>query len=118
MIKRIVCIECPKGCTLSVDIEGCKVTKVEGAKCPKGTGYAIQETQAPSRIFTATVLTKGLELKLVPVRTDRPIPKTDLFKAAEEIRRMRIEKPLACGDVVSANFIGLGVKLIATRGTD
>ncbi|MFA6079105.1 MAG: DUF1667 domain-containing protein [Candidatus Omnitrophota bacterium] len=115
MIKKMTCIECPKGCTLAVDIENCKVTKVEGAKCPKGTGYAITEVENPERILTATVLASGLSLKLVPVRTDKPIPKKDIKRAVLEIRNMRVAKPLKSGDVIADNFLGLGVKLIATR---
>ena len=117
MIKNMVCIECPKGCVLSVDIENCKVTKVTGAKCPKGIIYAATEVENPSRILTATVLTDGLDLKLVPVRTDRPIPKPDLLRAAEEIRKIRLTKPVKTGGVIADNFLGLGVKLIATRMT-
>lgn len=116
MTKNLVCIECPKSCVLSVDIEGCAVKTVRGAKCPKGTAYAAAEVENPSRILTATVLAPGLDLKLVPVRTDKPIPKKDLLRAMEEVHNMRITKPVKCGDILSANFLGLGVKLLATRG--
>ncbi len=116
MIKKMICIECPKGCALSVDIENCKVNKVTGAGCPRGIAYAVSEVQDPSRIFTATVLAEGLDLKLVPVRTAKPIPKKDLFRAAEEVHKMRITKPLKAGDVIVEDFLALGVKLIATRG--
>ncbi len=115
MTKRMVCIECPKSCVLSVDIENCKAVKVTGALCPRGVKYAATETEDPVRILTATVMTEGLELKLLPVRTDRPIPKRDLFRAMEEIRKMRITKPVKAGDLIDGNFLGLGVKLLATR---
>lgn len=113
--KKFTCIECPRGCTLSVDIENCKAVKVTGNGCPKGVAYAITEVECPARILTATVIADGLMLKLIPVRTDKPIPKTDLFKAMEEIRKIRILRPVKCGDVIEENFLGLGVKLIATR---
>ncbi len=115
MIKNMTCIECPKGCALAVDIENCKVTKVEGAKCPKGVGYAITESENPVRILTATVLAVGLSLKLVPVRTDKPIPKKDISRAVKEIRNMKITAPLKSGDTIADDFLGLGVRLIATR---
>lgn len=113
--KQMTCIECPRGCDLSVDIENCKIVKVRGARCPKGIGYAVTETENPSRIFTSTVLADGLDPKLVPVRTDKPIPKGDLFKAAEETRKIKLRRPIEAGGVVVDNFLGLGVKLIATR---
>ncbi len=115
MNKKITCIECPKGCSLSVDYENCKAIKVEGTKCPKGIGYAISEIENPSRILTATVVATGLGLKLVPVRTNKPIPKKDILKAMEEIRLVKVTTPLEAGDIIVENFLNLGVKLVATR---
>ena len=111
----MTCIECPKGCTLSVDIENCKVLNVTGAKCPRGIAYAHAEMENPLRIFTFTVIASGLNLKLVPVRTDKPIPKKDIFRAAEEARKIRVTSPVKSGGIIAENFLGLGVKLIATR---
>lgn len=115
MVNKMTCIECPKSCLLSVDVEGCKVRNVNGAKCPRGSVYAISEVQNPSRIFTATVVASGLNLKMIPVRTDKPIPKKDILRAAEEVRKMKVVAPLKAGDAVVEDFLGLGVKLLATR---
>ena len=115
MIKNMICIECPKSCMLSVDIENCQVKNVTGAKCPRGIAYAIAEVQNPLRIFTATVLADGLNLKLIPVRTDKPIPKKEILRAAEEIKKIRITKPIKAGGTIIENFLGLDVKLLATR---
>ena len=115
MIKKMTCIECPKGCTLSVDIENCEVKNVTGAKCPRGVAYAVSEVQNPVRILTATVKAIGLNLKLIPVRTNKPIPKKDIIRAAEEIGKMNIDRPIKAGDAIIENFLGLGVKLLATR---
>ena len=118
MIRKMVCIECPKSCALSVDIENCKVVNVHGAKCPRGIKYAASEVEDPVRVLTATVSAEGLSLKLVPVRTDKPIPKADLFRAMEEIRKIRLFKPVNAGDTIKDNFLGLGVRLVATRAAD
>ena len=118
MKKNMVCIECPKSCSLTVDIEGKKAVSVRGAKCPKGILYAASEIENPTRILTATVLAKGLSIKLIPVRTDKPIPKKDILRAVEEVSKIRVAKPLKAGDTVADNFLGLGVKLIATRQAD
>lgn len=115
MIKKLTCIECPKGCNLSVDIENCKAIKVDGAKCPKGIAYAIAEVQNPERILTSTVLAEGLDLKFIPVRTDKPIPKKDLPKAIKEIRKIKIARPVRCGETIKEGFLGLAVNLVATR---
>jgi CxxC motif-containing protein len=118
MTKKMVCIECPKSCVMSVDIEAGRVTKVDGAKCPKGSAYAVSEVQNPVRILTATVATDGLSLKLVPVRTDKAIPKKDILRAMDAVRKMRVRSPLKAGDVIAEDFLGLGVKLLATREAD
>ena len=115
MTKDLTCIECPKSCALTVDIENCRVVKVIGNQCPKGKDYGIAEMENPLRQFTSTILAQGLALKMIPVRTDKAIPKAKIPEAAGEIRKMMIHKPVQAGDVVAQNFLGLGVNLIATR---
>lgn len=115
MIKNLTCIECPKSCFLAVDIENCKVVKVSGNKCSKGEKYALLEIENPVRIFTSTILTKGLTLKMLPVRTDLPIPKAKIYAAMDEIKKIKLNKPVRAGEVISANFLGLNLNLIATR---
>lgn len=115
MIKKMTCIECPQGCLLEVDIEGGHIIKLSGHKCPKGEIYAKQEVENPERILTSTVLTHGLAVKMLPVRTSRPIPKARLFEAMEEIKKVRLSKPVKVGDIVSRDFLGSGADLIATR---
>ena len=115
MIKRMICIECPNGCELSVDIENGKVSEVSGNQCPKGEKYAVSEVENPVRVLTTSVLAVGMARKMVSVRTDRPIPKADLFKAMDEVKKIRVTKPLHTGDIIAENFLGSGANLIATR---
>ena len=91
MIKKLTCIECPKGCSLSIDIENCRVVKVGGNECPKAERYAMQEIENPMRILTSAVLAEGLSLKMVPVRTDKPMPKGRLAEAMEEVKKIRLK---------------------------
>ena len=115
MTKKLTCIECPRGCLLSVEIEEGEVSKVSGSGCPKGEIYAKSEIENPLRVLTSTVLTEGLSLKIVPVRTDNPIPRRTLFEAMKEIKKLKIYKPVRTGDIIVKNFLNLGVNLIATR---
>ena len=114
MIRKMICIECPKGCVLEADMDS-KPIRITGNLCPKGIKYAISEIENPERVLTSSVLTEGMILKMVPVRTDRPIPKKDLFRAMEEIKKIRLRKPVAVGDIIIEDLLGLGVKLVATR---
>ena len=114
MIKKMICIECPKGCVLEADMDS-KPIGITGNLCPKGEKYAISEIENPVRVLTSSVLTEGMSLKMVPVRTDRPIPKKDLLEAMEEIKKIRLKKSVAVGDIVMKDLLGLGVNLVATR---
>jgi len=115
MTKRMICIECPKGCELTVEIDGGVVGQVSGNRCPKGIGYARDEVARPARVLTSTVTARGLAVAMVPVRTDRPIPKSRLAEAMRELRRITVTAPVNVGDVIAADFLGLGADLVATR---
>lgn len=115
MKKSITCIECPKGCRLAIEVEGGRVSSVSGNECPKGEKYASIEIEDPRRFLTSTVRAEGLNLKMVPVRTDRPIPKRDILKGAEYVRGLVVKEPLKAGDVVVKRFLGHKADLIATR---
>jgi len=115
VVKKLICIECPAGCTLSVEIKGSRVVSVTGHTCEKGEVYAQSEIENPVRIVTSTVMTTFEVVKLLPVRTDLPIPKARIFDAMDAIRKIIVKKPLNAGDIVVANFLNLGINLIATR---
>ena len=115
MIKKITCIECPQGCQLEVEVEGGYVIKVTGNKCPKGEPYAKQEIENPMRVLTSTVLTEGLEMKMVAVRTNKPIPKSKLFEAMAEVKKLRLKRPVKVGEIILSDLLGTGADLIAAR---
>ncbi len=113
--KKMICVECPKGCALSVDIENCRIVEVAGNECPKGKTFAASEVENPVRILTSAVLTEGLAIKMCPVRTDKPIPKDKMREAMGLVKRIRINRPVRMGDVIVRGFLGLDVNLISTR---
>ncbi len=115
MIKQMICTQCPRGCHLTVDIENCQVVKVEGNACPQGADYARQEVENPQRVLTSVVKAVGLEVAMVPVRTDKPMPKAKLAEAMDRVKKIRLQSPVSCGQVVEKNFLELSVDLIATR---
>ncbi len=115
MLKKLICIECPVSCELLIELSDGKVIKIEGHKCDKGQEYAKSEIENPQRIITSTVLAEKLSLKMVPIRSDKPIPKDKVLPAIEAIKEIRIKEPVALGQVIRENFLNLGVNLIATR---
>lgn len=112
MEKELICICCPNGCHLKVDVEANKVT---GNTCPRGVEYGINEVTNPVRVITSTVKVKNGELPVVPVKTNKPIAKELNFKCMEEINKMVISAPIKIGDVVIENVLGTGVEIVVTR---
>ncbi|MBU1087728.1 MAG: DUF1667 domain-containing protein [Candidatus Omnitrophica bacterium] len=116
MNKTLTCIECPKGCILLVKIQHEKVKEISGNICSKGKAYAVSEIEHPCRMLTSTVCGKGLNLRMIPVKTNAPIPKSDIFKAMKEIKKLKIRKSVCAGDIIVRNFLGLkGINLVVAR---
>jgi len=112
---RLTCIECPTGCALSVLVDDGKAVSVEGHGCRRGRDYAIAEVECPVRILTTTVVGEGLSVRVVPVRTDKAIPRERLREAIEAIRKVRIDRPVRIGDVLIEDILGVGADVVATR---
>ncbi len=112
--KDIRCIVCPTGCLVHVEnINGELI--IEGHSCKRGEDYARDEFIAPKRILTTTMRVENGFLPLVPVRTDKPIPKEKLQETLKEIAKRKIKAPIKMGDVLIKNVIGLEVNIIASR---
>ena len=115
MIERIICIGCPLGCQAQLEIdERGEVVKLSGCRCKQGRRYVLEEYHHPVRIFTSTVPTEGSSQPLLPVRTDKPIPKTRLKEAARVLVKMKVRPPIKSGQVLHSNLLDTGANLIAT----
>ena len=103
MKKTVICTVCPK--------EDAVLT---GYTCKRGIPYAIDECFEPKRTFTSSVKISGSDRRVLPVRTDAPIPKSLLMQAAEAINKIELKVPVACGDVIVENFLDTGVNLVSS----
>lgn len=112
-MKELICIVCPKGCHLSVDIE--KDYKVSGNACPRGSEYAKNELQAPTRVVTSTVCIKNAIHKRCPVKTTTVIPKPLVNDAMQLLNDICLTAPVKKGDIVFENICGTNVNFVATR---
>lgn len=113
-MKEFVCIECPRGCHLSID-ENLNVT---GNSCPRGKMYAINEVTNPMRMLTSTVKITGAAIDRVPVITSNEIPKAKMFEVMEEINKACVQAPVKMHDVVIKNVLGLGADIVVTRSLE
>ena len=79
MKKSLICIGCPRGCRLEVEMEGETIT-VRGNSCPKGEEYAKQEMTNPRRVVTAVIHTTSRQIPWLPVKTSAPSSPTATFQ--------------------------------------
>lgn len=111
--KSFVCIECPRGCRLSVAVEGGAAT-VSGHACPKGAAYGAREAVAPTRSLTTTVAVEGSPRRRLPVRSSAELPLGRLLEAMAALDSVIVRPPLRRGEVVLGDLLALGVDMIAT----
>lgn len=108
---ELTCIVCPIGCALRVEQnEKGEVVSVSGNTCPRGASYGKDEVLHPVRTLTSTVRVQNAE-RLLPVKTDRPIPKEKLFAAMEKVNALSVRAPIRIGDVLLDDLFG--AKLVA-----
>lgn len=112
MERNLTCIICPRGCQLTVNVDG-DVTKVRGNGCPKGLQYGIDEVLNPVRTVTSIVRVSNREDTMVSVKTENPISKDKIFDIMKLIREKSVEAPVKIGDVIIENVFGTNV--IATK---
>lgn len=117
MKKEIICTVCPRGCHIQVEGEGDKILSVEGQGCKRGLEYASAEFAHPVRILTTLVKLDG-QNDLLPVRSNKPVPKEKLFDCMEVIRAATVKAPINRYDVIVADICGTGVDIVATKAIE
>ena len=110
MKKELTCIVCPLGCNLTITEENGDF-QVTGNTCPRGKDYAVAECTAPTRTVTSTM--KCENGCLLPVKTDRPIPKDKIMDCMDHINQQVVPLPIAVGDVIIDDVYGS--KIVATK---
>ena len=113
MTRELICIVCPKGCQLKVELEGKEIKSITGHTCKRGEKYAHDECTAPMRTLTTTAAVEGGGV--VPVKTDRVIPKEMMFECMKAVNTIRVPADAKLGDVVLANVLGTGANIVTTR---
>ena len=114
MIRNLTCIVCPKGCQLTVELDdNKKVLSVTGQTCKRGEVYANNECTAPMRTITTTAAVIGGGV--VPVKTDKTVPKEMMFDCMKVINEARVAPDAKLGTVVIENILGTGANVVTTR---
>lgn len=121
--RHFHCTTCPSECALTIetriDENGVEhVLSVQGNRCARGRKFAEQEIIRPMRILATTIVVRGSDEKLLPVRTARPIPRDLHLSAMRDIRHTSVTAPVHMGDVVMSDLLGTGVDLVASMNVD
>ena len=112
MDKNLICICCPMGCHLKVNIEE---NKVSGNGCKRGIDYGISEITNPVRVITTTVKVKEGELPVLPVKTKGAIPTDHNSKCMEELKKLEVVAPVSVGEVILKDILGTGIDIVSCR---
>jgi len=115
--KIITCVTCPVGCDLAIEYKEKTLISVSGHTCKKGEEYASDEITNPRRVLTSTVAVdfNGAKIKLMPVKTDKPIAKDKIFEAMQKLNKIKIKHPVKMGDILCSDFTESGINLVAGR---
>ncbi len=116
--RELICIGCPMGCPVTVELDGGEIASVTGYTCKRGDVYARKEVTNPTRIVTSTVKVAGGTADMVSVKTRDDVPKGKIFECVQALKGVTIQAPVHIGDVVVANVAGTGVDIIATKGVE
>ncbi|MBR5559691.1 MAG: DUF1667 domain-containing protein [Oscillospiraceae bacterium] len=116
-IKNFICITCPMGCPLTVEVEGEEILSVSGNSCARGLEYAKNEAVNPKRMLTTTVRVLGGDQPLVPVRTQVAVPKDKMMEYMGFINVQRVQAPVARDQEICV-LPDCGISVIATSGVE
>jgi CxxC motif-containing protein len=113
--REIICIGCPLGCNVQVELDEGGIRTITGFTCKRGETYAEKEITHPMRIVTSTIKVNHGEKPLVSVKTRYEIPKGKIFQCMKEINEIEVDAPVAAGDILIENVAETGVAVIATK---
>ena len=112
--RELICIGCPLGCMMTVEMDGPKILSVSGNTCPKGKSYAEKEVINPTRMVTSVVRVSGGEKTQVSCKTNKDIPKGKIFDVVRALKDVKIQAPVHIGDILVSDVAGTGADIVAT----
>jgi CxxC motif-containing protein len=113
--KNITCTICPMGCNIEIFYENCKITEIKGYTCKRGLDYGMAEGTNPVRMLTTTVKIKNGKVPLLPVKSEKPLPKNLIFESMKVLKHTTVSAPIAYGDIIVENILDTGINIIAVR---
>ena len=113
--RHFTCVTCPIGCDIDVEVQDGNIVSMEGNKCKKSEEFVLQELKEPMRVLTTTVRVNGARWAMLPVRTDKSIPKRLFFQVIGELSDVELQAPVKISEVIVKDVAGTDASIIATR---
>jgi len=113
--KHFTCVTCPVGCEVDVELQNDNIISIKGNKCDKVKEFVLQELKEPMRVLTTTVRIEGAKYAMLPVRTDKPIPKRLFTQVIEQLASIDLQAPVHISDIIVQDVAGSGANIVATR---
>ncbi|HRS66063.1 MAG TPA: DUF1667 domain-containing protein [Spirochaetia bacterium] len=114
MRKSITCIICPNGCQMKVEYSEATGLQIAGFRCERGAEYGKNEFCRPKRIFTSSVKISGANRGMMPVRSNRPVPKEKLMDCMKEVKKISLNAPILERQVIIPDILNTGADIIAS----
>ena len=108
-MKEYICSACPEGCRVFVDEAG----NISSNGCPNGAAMVKKDLAIFGRVFSGSVAVLGGSKDTCTVVSADKLPRSRVYAAMEALRPITVFAPVKAGDVIIADFLGLGINLIA-----
>jgi CxxC motif-containing protein len=115
---NFICIICPNSCRLEVEVGAAGEIIVKGNQCKRGEEYGTNEFLSPKRTLITTMKIENGVLPVLPVRSNKELPKNKIFEAVSIVNQTSAKAPIKMGEVIIKNILGLDVDVIASRDMD
>lgn len=116
MQKNIICVACPMGCGITVEIDdNGTIVSVSGNTCKRGDAYARTEITNPVRSLATTVKVNGGVYNVVPCKSAGALPKDKIMECMDCINNAEVNAPVSLGDILVKNILGTGIDIVATN---
>ena len=113
--RHFTCVTCPIGCEIHVEVQDGDIISMEGNKCKKSVEFVLQELKEPMRVLTTTVRVNGARWAMLPVRTDKSIPKRLFFQVIDDLSDVELQAPVKISEVIIKDVAGTDANIVATR---
>jgi CxxC motif-containing protein len=117
-VHTFTCIKCPLGCQIELTEEGGTIKTIEGHTCPQGELYVKEEFSHPVRMVTTTIVVIDGVLPRLPVRSERPVPRSLVKECVSKLSGVQVKAPVRCGDIIYENILDTGVHILASRNLE